>query len=264
VTTIRDSEQPVWASILWWAWEANSVVYLNCRFMNENPIKNDSLPSSSAFPWAGQSPLVHSWWGAIAALMLAQAYSFIFLQGLIHLTAIEPVAFVLFLVIPLVQAGLVRAMNQYLKSHDWRTALRFLHSPVETLKFCAAILSTAIYLYLLTGHRPILGDPALYVKTGFWGNLGFQLFNLAMSFVMIWLWKIAPKNEAPGLAIGETDPQAGGASSLINAIIGMFIGILFIALSCYIKELFYVLGVIGYGMITISLCQLLSARLKNG
>jgi hypothetical protein len=26
VTTIRDSEQPVWASILWRAWEANFVV----------------------------------------------------------------------------------------------------------------------------------------------------------------------------------------------------------------------------------------------
>jgi hypothetical protein len=29
-TTIRDSEQPVWASILWWAWEANFVVKNLC------------------------------------------------------------------------------------------------------------------------------------------------------------------------------------------------------------------------------------------
>jgi hypothetical protein len=33
-TTIRDSEQPVWASILWRAWEANSRKHLKLRYLH--------------------------------------------------------------------------------------------------------------------------------------------------------------------------------------------------------------------------------------
>lgn len=204
-----------------------------------------------------QSSQVDSWWGAVAALMFAQAYSFILLQGLIHFTVFEPVAVVFFLILSLCQAGVLKVMNQYLKTHSWKTALRFTHSPVETLKFLAAIAATAAYVYLLTGHKPIPRDPTLYKDIGILGNLAFQLFNLAISSVL------TPLSKATA-ALQAMRPAAANASvSTSNAVIGLFVvmgmGAVFIAISCYVEQVFYVFGVIGYGVIMLMLTKALTS-----
>jgi hypothetical protein len=175
--------------------------------------------------------------------MLAQAYSFILLQGLIHFTVFEPVILVFLLVVALSQAGLLRVMNRYLKTHDWRTALRFWHSPFETSKFCVAIFAAGAYLYLMTGHRPFPRDQSLYKDVGIIGNLAFQLFNLAMSFAINWLSKVAPNQPEP--------PPSNRYQNIIARVIAMSLGLLGIVVSCHDKKAFYVFGVLGYGIITI-------------
>jgi hypothetical protein len=231
---------------------------INQRAANQ-PSDQSAANEGKSQSWEDiQTSLVDSWWGAVAALMLAQAYSFILLQGLIHFTVLEPVTLIFLLVIALSQAGLLRVMDKYLKTHDWKTAFRFIHSPVETLKFCAAILATGAYVYLLTGHRPVPRDPALYKDVGIIRNLAFQLFNLAMSFVLTGLWKLTSKIGAARLAGADAGAQTGGASGLTGGIIATVMGILFIVISCHAKELFYVFGVIGYGMIVLALSAALT------
>ena len=192
--------------------------------------------------------LVNSWWGAFAALILLQAYSFILLQGLAHFTTFVPVTLVFLLVIMLSQAGSLRVMNQYLKTRDWKTAIRFWHSPIETLKFCAAIVSAAVYWYLLTGHRPFPADSALYREIGIFGNLMFQLANLAVSSVLNRIWKLSP----------QLPMQTDGHSGAIAVLVAIPLGILLVIVSCYATELFYIIGVICYGMIVLALSAALT------
>ena len=219
-----------------------------------------------------QSALVDSWWGAVAALMLLQSYGFILLQALIHLfshhgkydsgaaTAFTPVVLPFLLVFALSQAGGLRVMNRYLQTHDWRVAVRFWRSPVEMLKFFAALLCTGVYLYLLTGGLPFPRDPALYHDVGIFENLSFQLFGLAVSFAVNWLWKLSPKMAAMRGA-SAADPQLA-QMEMRNGIIGVLLAIPmgagFVAVSCYAKELFYVAGIIGYGVITLALSPALT------
>lgn len=219
-----------------------------------------------------QSALVDSWWGAVAALMLLQSYSFILLQALVHMfnhhgkydtgraTAFDPVVLVFMLIFALSQAGGLRVMNRYLQTHDWRDALCFWHSPVEVLKFVAAIICIGIYLYLLTGHPPFPRDSALYHDVGIVANLLFQLFSLGLSFVLNWLWKLSPKIAAMRGA-NPNDPELARLE-MRNGIIGVLIaipmGVGFVVISCYAKEFFYVAGVIGYGAVTLALCPALT------
>jgi hypothetical protein len=219
-----------------------------------NPQETPGIPKPTL---DDQALLVDSWWGAFAALMLLQAYNFILLPGLVHLfsgqnLAIAPVIAPWFFVITLSQAGGLRVMQQYLKSHDWKTALRFIHSPVETLKFCAAILSTGAYLYLLTGHKRIPGNPVLVENVGIIGNMLFQLYSLAMSFLINWLWKVAPNEPAP--------KPPNRYWNVIGWIIAMSLGVLAVVISCHDKEAFYIFGVLGYGIITICMGPLLTSN----
>jgi hypothetical protein len=204
-----------------------------------------------------RSSQVDSWWGAVAALMFAQAYSFILLQGLIHFTVFEPVAVVFFLILSFCQASVLKIMSQYLKAHSWKTALRFTYSPVETLKFLAAIVATAAYVYLLTGHRPIPRDPTLYKDIGILGNLAFQLFNLAISSAL------TPISKATAALQAMRPATANAPVSTSNSVIGLFgamgMGAAFIAISCYSEQYFYVFGVIGYGVIMLMLTKALTS-----
>ena len=202
-----------------------------------------------------ETSLVDSWWGAFAALMLLQAYNFILLPGLIHLFSgqnllVAPVIAPWFLIIMLSQAGGLRVMNKYLKTHDWMTALRFIHSPVQTLKFCAAILSTGAYLYLLTGHRRVPGDPVPFENVGIVGNTLFQLINLAMSFLINWLWKVAPD--------GPQSSPSNRYQNVIAWVVAMSLGVFAVLICRHEEAAFHIFGVLGYGIITICMGPLLT------
>lgn len=207
-----------------------------------------------------QSDQVDSWWGAVAALALLQSYNFILLQGLIHITAFEPVSLVFFIVIALSQAGGLRVMNRYLKTHRWQEALSFWRSPVEMLKCVAAIAFAGLYVYLLTGHLPFPQDPSLYRDVGMVGNLAFQFFNLGISFLLNWLWKMSPKVAEMRGASGLPDDRGRG---FLAVLIAIPLGVGLVVLSCYVKELFYVLGVIGYGAITLAVSAALTQNPRS-
>ena len=224
-------------------------------------VANQQVAQNPASDDKGQSweeaevALVDSWWGAFAALMLLQAYNFILLPGLIHLFSGQnllaaPVIAPWFFVIMLSQAGGLRVMNKYLKTHDWKTALRFIHSPVQTLKFCAAILSTGAYLYLLTGHRRIPGDPVPFENVGIVGNILFQLINLAMSFLINWLWKVAPDGPQP--------PPSNRYQNVIAWVVAMSLGVFAVLICRHEEAAFHIFGVLGYGIITICMGPLLT------
>lgn len=57
------------------------------------------------------SAQVDSWWGAVAALMLLQAYSFVLLQGFVHLTAFVPVTLAFYLIFMVAQTAGLRVMH---------------------------------------------------------------------------------------------------------------------------------------------------------
>lgn len=210
-----------------------------------------------------QTAQIDSWWGAVAALMLLQSYSFILLQGLIFIftraVTAFPVLIPWLLLIALCQAAGLRVMHKYLKNHGWQTAFLSLRRPFETLKFGVAILATGIYLYLLTGHKPVPADPALYHDVGILDSLLFQLFYLALSFLLTWIWKMAPKIEAARLAAGGSAkmPPAGW-KNVISGVVAMAIGIGLIAFCYFHREAFYLAGVLGYGIITIVLSPALT------
>jgi hypothetical protein len=223
------------------------------------------------------SALVDSWWGAVAALMVLQAYGFILLQALVHLfnhhgkydsvgaVAFAPIVIVFLFVFALSQAGGLRVMNSYLRTHDWRMAFRFWHSAVETLRFLAAILCTGVYVYLLTGGLPLPRDPALYRDLGILYNLMFQSFGLAVSLLANWLWKLSPKIAAMrGIDINDPELKRMEArNGIIGTLLAIPMGIVLVVVSCYAKEFFYIAGVIGYGMIAVCLSVALSRSPKE-
>jgi len=220
--------------------------------------------------WGEQeSALIDSWWGALGALMVLQAYGFILFQGLIHLfvhdkqdasglASFNFVVLPFLLIFALSQAGGLRVMNAYLKTHDWRMALRFWHSPIEILKFVMAILCTGAYLYLLTGHYPFPRNPKLYRDVGILGNLAFQLFSLVVAFVLNWMWKMSSAIEAMRAARGVPDDGQTERNGVIGVLLAIPMGILFVVISCYKPEFFYIVGVIGYGAIALALAPALT------
>jgi len=207
---------------------------------------------------------VDSWWGALAALMLLQAYSFILLQGIVfaltdaRMWVVVPVLLPWFLVIVMAQSSGLRVMNRYLQTHGWQNAVRFLHSPLETFRFWMAVFAGGIYWYLLTGHRPVPADAAHYHQVGIIGGLLFQLFNLLITFLFSRLLKLSAKLESLEGQQAAAADQRRGWTNVIGGVIALAIGISLVAVCFYDRSAFYTVGVFGYGIIVIVLSPALT------
>ena len=229
--------------------------------MEEESSKKLELTQAGSF---GLWIKVESFWGALAALALIQAFGYIVFQSFLFIlsepdpTCFIPYWWVFIWVLGFIAINneLLSGINNYLSKQNMKTAIDSLKQIDEKIKFIIFILFVFILILFLLGFYPFPKKDAepLYL-------LNFYLFSIGIGYFAALKTK---KTQAMKVSvIGGKSPALKGVFSIIG--IGWIVlSILLISIGLYFQELFYYIGIFGFGSLTILISQtLIYKHVKN-
>lgn len=201
----------------------------------------------------GEMLRFESFWGAVAAFFLIQCFGFIVYNSFMFFigisTSMPPLciwgmmwllAFVVF------QGSVLRKITEYAGMHGPAEAFCSLKQLDDFAKLGIAVFFAGVFLAFVAGHYPF---PR---AEGDWPQIGlFYCFCWAAS------WMVSRPGRAPGFWRDNEGKKAGWKDLTIIAFFGLVFVAAGLAASLVEPFLFYTAGMIGFGIFTMAVAQLL-------
>lgn len=215
---------------------------------------------------------IHSAWGAVAAFFLVQCFGFVVLQGFrmflnIVITGSDSLSvfnadgfadriflpfwgLMFILAFVAFQADMFRRIDIFIRGKEGFSWLQGSSSPTEIFRLVAAVAFATTYCLFLAGKYPFPSKP---ISTHV--SLLFSVFSWGVSAGLGWL--IARYDSMPSRS-ADPQPDTESLPPRQGMVLGFIIGITFVAVALFVTPgLFYFHGMLGLGVLTMLMCQLL-------
>ncbi len=184
---------------------------------------------------------VESFWGAIAAFFLHQIFGFVIFQGIVYQLFVFPLLLIwsgLWLLLFLIfQSETLRKIRRFFAENQFRNAFSSLKTPDDLAKFLATVIFAGIWVLFLIGFYPFPTYPLSPWLAG--------VFVVVSWIVSIWFGKNNPENESR---------VNHGIGALVT---GLIVGGMFLIAGYASGGFFYLIGLVGLGVIVLLLTPLL-------